>query len=96
MTVSIRSFLNLVRIPSGSAICAGAAGRGQARQGNVAADADQLIASFRDQAYFEARDRAKGRCLDGVGSARHWAKVKLEIARRQSIAIGLARADLRA
>ena len=49
-----------------------------------------------DEAYYEARDRAKGRCIDGVGSARFWTRVKLEIARRQDIAIGLAGADMRA
>ena len=62
----------------------------------VAADAERLIASFRDQAYYEARDRARGRCIDGAGSARYWTRVKLEIARRQRIAIGLAGADMRA
>ncbi len=98
MPVSIRSFLNLVRIPSGSAICARAGRRqgGRAEQVDVAAEAERLIACFRDEAYYEARDRAKGRCIDGVGSARFWTRVKLEIARRHGIAIGLAGADMRA
>jgi hypothetical protein len=63
---------------------------------DAAADAERLIARFRDRAYVEARDRVKGRCVDGNGSARYWTKVKLEIARRQGIAIGLTGADMRA
>jgi hypothetical protein len=66
------------------------------RDADVAADAERRIAAFRDRAYFEARDRVKGRCVDGVGSARYWTKVKLEIASRQGIAIGLKGADMRA
>lgn len=101
MSVSIRRFLNLVRIPSARAICAGPVGkdldrRDPARIDDVAGDADRLIATFRDQAYYQARDRATGRCIDGAGSARHWTRVKLEIARRQSIPIGLTGADMRA
>jgi hypothetical protein len=92
MSVSIRRFLNLVRIPPGRAICAGPVGKDL----DVGDEADRLIASFRDQAYYEARDRARGRCIDGVGSARYWTRVKLEIARRQSIPIGLTGADMRA
>jgi hypothetical protein len=70
-------------------------GRGR-RPASILADADRLIARFNDQAYFEARERVKGRCLDGDVSPRYWAKVKREIARRQGIEIGLAGADTRA
>ncbi len=70
--------------------------RGVAAREAAAVDAERLIARFRDRAYFEARDRVKGRCVDGDGSARYWTKVKLEIARRQGIAIGLNGADMRA
>lgn len=59
----------------------------------IAADAERLIARFKDQAYFEARDRIRGLCVDGKSSRRHWVRVKLEIARRQGIGIGLAGAD---
>jgi hypothetical protein len=59
----------------------------------IVADAERLIARFKDQAYAEARDRIKGFCIDGVSDRRHWVRVKLEIARRQRIAIGLAAAD---
>jgi hypothetical protein len=38
---------------------------------------------------------SRGRCIDGGHPARHWTAVKLEIARWQGIAIGLAGADLR-
>ncbi|WP_146030218.1 hypothetical protein [Methylocella silvestris] len=62
----------------------------------AAAEAERMIACYDDRAYFEARDRAKGRCIDGDGSTRHWTRVKREIARRQNISIGLAGADLRA
>ncbi|WOJ88474.1 hypothetical protein RZS28_11625 [Methylocapsa polymorpha] len=58
------------------------------------ADADWLIARFNDQAYYEARDRVKGRCVDGARSSRHWTNVKHEIAKRQGRVIGLAGADL--
>ncbi len=92
MSVSIRRFLNLVRIPPARAIYAGPVGKDL----DVGGEADRLIASFRDQAYYEARDRARGRCIDGVGSARYWTRVKLEIARRQGIPIGLTGADMRA
>src|SRR3984893_16591819 len=61
----------------------------------IAADARRLIESFHEHAYFEARERVRGRCIDGGRPARHWTAVKLEIARRQRIAIGLAGADLR-
>ena len=61
----------------------------------IAADARRLIESFNESAYFEARERVRGRCIDGGRPARHWTAVKLEIARRQRIAIGLAGADLR-
>jgi|GEM_PF-1131518 len=62
----------------------------------IAADARRLIESFQELAYFEARERVRGRCIDGGRPARHWTAVKLEIARRQGISIGLAGADLRA
>ncbi len=61
----------------------------------IAADARRLIESFHEHAYFEARERVRGLCLDGGHPARYWTAVKLEIARRQGIAIGLAGADLR-
>jgi hypothetical protein len=47
-----------------------------------------------DRAYFEARERIRGRCLDGARQTRYWTAVKLEIARRQGIAIGLIGADM--
>jgi hypothetical protein len=68
--------------------------RRAARRDAVAAEADRLIAKFNDQAYFEARDRVRGRCIDGEKSARFWTGVKLEIARRQNIMIGLSSADM--
>lgn len=61
----------------------------------VKADAERLIARFDDQAYFEARERVKGRCIDGAGSSRHWTRVKLEIARLQGFSVGRSGADLR-
>ena len=61
----------------------------------ILADARRLIGSFNEHAYFEARDRVRGRCIDGVREARYWTAVKLEIARQQGIAIGLAGADMR-
>jgi hypothetical protein len=61
----------------------------------IVADACRLIESFHEHAYFEARERVRGRCIDGARPARHWIAVKLEIARRQGIAIGLAVADMR-
>lgn len=91
MSVSIRGLLNAIR-PSAPAISVGSVGR----DGDVAADAERLIATFHDQAYYEARDRARGRCIDGASSARYWTRVKLEIARRQRTAIGLTGADMRA
>ncbi len=61
----------------------------------IRADADRLIAAFDQRAYFEARDRVSGRCIDDASrSPRHWTNVKLEIARRQGHVIGLAGADL--
>ncbi|MGH6850870.1 MAG: hypothetical protein ACREDD_10550 [Methylocella sp.] len=62
----------------------------------IAADARRLMERFNDSAYFEARERVRGRCIDGPHPARHWTAVKLEIARRQRIAIGLTGADMRA
>jgi hypothetical protein len=61
----------------------------------IAADGRRLIESFSDRAYFEARERVRGRCLDGARQTRYWTAVKLEIARRQGIAIGLIGADMR-
>ena len=61
----------------------------------VIADAGRLIQNFHELAYFEARDRVRGRCIDGARPTRYWAAVKLEIARQQGISIGLAGADLR-
>ncbi|HET6376140.1 MAG TPA: hypothetical protein VFF88_08820 [Methylocella sp.] len=65
------------------------------RRAAIAADACRLIETFEDHAYFEARERTLGRCLDGPRPARHWIAVKLEIAQRQGVAAGLAGADLR-
>jgi hypothetical protein len=67
---------------------------GAARRAEIAAEAESLIAKFKDQAYYEARDRVRGRCVDGTRSARYWTGVKREIAKRQGIAIGLAGADM--
>ena len=61
----------------------------------IFADARRLIDTFHEQAYFEARERVRGRCIDGLHPVRYWTAVKLEIARQQGIAIGLAGADLR-
>jgi hypothetical protein len=61
----------------------------------IAADARRLMECFNEYAYFEARERVRGRCIDGGRPARYWTAVKLEIARRQGIAIGLAGADMR-
>lgn len=61
----------------------------------ILADTRRLIDSFDDQAYFEARARVRGRCIDGSRTARYWTAVKLEIARQQGIAVGLAGADIR-
>lgn len=49
----------------------------------VRSDASRLIERFGDQAYYEAQDRAKGRCINGDRPFRHWVRVKREIARRQ-------------
>lgn len=70
--------------------------RRAAEKAAVLADADRLISRFSDRAYYEARDRVRGRCMDGTNSARHWTNVKREIARRQGRVIGLVGADLRA
>lgn len=55
----------------------------------VREDADNFISSFGDQAYYEARNLAqhRGRVIDNR-PARHWTRVKLEIAKRQGIEIG--------
>ncbi|HUB65109.1 MAG TPA: hypothetical protein VL996_11845 [Methylocella sp.] len=60
----------------------------------IAADARRLIDCFNEHAYFEARERVRGRCIDGGRPARYWRAVKIEIARRQGIAIGLVGADI--
>ncbi len=79
-----------------SHMLAGLIRRHTAAKAAILADADRLIASFNDLAYFEARDRVRGRCIDGTErSPRHWTSVKLEIAKRQGHVIGLAGADLR-
>lgn len=93
MSLSIRSFPKFAPVRIVRAVFASRDGR-LARRENIAAGADRLIARFCDQAYFEARDRAKGRCIEAGGSARYWTRVKLEIAKRQRIAIGLAAADM--
>jgi hypothetical protein len=48
-------------------------------------DADNLISSFGDRAYYEARDRAQRdkAALDGNRPSGHGTRVKLKIARRQ-------------
>jgi hypothetical protein len=61
----------------------------------ILADAHRLIDTFDEHAYFEARERVRGWCIDGAKPARYWTAVKLEIARQQAIAIGLAGADMR-
>jgi hypothetical protein len=61
----------------------------------VVSDARRLMEHFNERAYFEARERVRGRCIDGIRPKRHWIAVKLEIARQQGIAIGLAGADMR-
>ncbi len=64
--------------------------------GEAAREAQRLIERYQERAYCEARERAAGRCLDGDPHPRFWTRVKLEVARRQEIAIGLSGADLRA
>ena len=54
-----------------------------------------MIEQFKERAYFEARERVFGRCIDGTHPASYWIAVKLEIARRQNIPIGLDGADSR-
>jgi hypothetical protein len=56
----------------------------------VREDADNFISSFGDQAYYEARDRARRdkATIDGNRPPGHWTRVKLEIAKRQGIEIG--------
>jgi hypothetical protein len=71
----------------------GQTSRDEMARGEVAADADRLIARFAGRAYFEARDRVAGRCIDGARSRRYWTRVKLEIARRQGLLIGLSGSD---
>ncbi len=60
-------------------------------------DAADLIASFGDRAYFEARDRAQRQkiTIEGNRPLGHWTQVKLEIVKRQGIEIGLSGADRR-
>ncbi len=45
----------------------------------IAADARRLIESFNDHAYFEARERVRGRCIDGVRPARYGAPSTLKL-----------------
>lgn len=66
------------------------------RKAAIAADAYRLIDHFNERAYFEARERVRGRCIDGGRPSHYWTAVKLEIARQQGIVIGLAGADSRA
>jgi hypothetical protein len=62
----------------------------------VQADADALITRFGDQAYFEARDRAqRSAVINGNRPRGDWTRVKLVIAKRQGIEIGLRGADRR-
>ncbi len=61
----------------------------------ILTDSRRLIDTFNEHAYFEARERVRGRCIDGVRTARYWTAVKLEIARQQNIGVGLAGADMR-
>jgi len=65
--------------------------------GLVESDARDLVERFGDQAYYEARDRAQrgGTMIDGNRPRGHWTRVKLEIAKRQGIAIGLTGSDRR-
>ncbi len=72
---------------------AGQKGNGSNPYGDIAVDAERLIARFADRAYFEARDRVAGRCIDGTRSRRYWTRVKMEIAKRQGITIGFTGAD---
>jgi len=65
------------------------------RKAAVAKEASRLIEQFKERAYFEARERVFGRCIDGGHPASYWTAVKLEIARRQNIPIGLDGADSR-
>jgi hypothetical protein len=62
----------------------------------VQVDANALIARFGDNAYFEARDRAqRSSVIDSDRPRWHWARVKIEIAKRQGIEIGRSGADRR-
>jgi hypothetical protein len=55
------------------------------------ADTIDLIARFGDQAYYEAEQLSKGYGVMDDGRSRlHWARVKIEIARRHKIDIGLS------
>ncbi|WP_395665006.1 hypothetical protein [Methylocella sp.] len=62
----------------------------------VRLEAERLIGLYEDRAYYEARDRAVGRCLDGARPPRFWTRVKREVARMQDIDVGVSGADLRA
>ncbi len=66
------------------------------REAEARSEAERMIQRYRGRAYAEARDRARGRCIDGARPRAYWTRVKLEIARRQNIVVGLAGADLRA
>ncbi|WP_174513422.1 hypothetical protein [Methylocella tundrae] len=56
----------------------------------IEADAAALIERFGTQAYYEAGQLSKGYGLaEGDQSRVHWARVKVEIARRHEIDLGL-------
>ena len=61
----------------------------------ISTDAKRLIETYHEFAYSEARERIRGRCIDGNRPIRYWTAVKREIARQQGITIGLAGADFR-
>ena len=61
----------------------------------VRLEAERLIGLYERRAYYEARDRAAGRCLDGARPPRFWTRVKCEVARLQDVEIGVSGADRR-
>jgi hypothetical protein len=61
----------------------------------IFADARRLIDTFHEWAYFEARDRVRGRCVNRAHPARYRTAIKPEVARQQRIAIDLAGASMR-
>ncbi len=57
----------------------------------IEADTVDLITRYGDQAYYEAEQLSKGHGLVEGGRPRsHWARVKIEIARRHEIDTGLS------